>query len=69
MHSFFYLFPRLTGAFLNPAKQFVFLAFDVFKIVVGKLGPLLFEFAFGDVPIAFDFQCVHKFVWLLFDFC
>jgi hypothetical protein len=52
------LFDRFTGfarALLNPANQFLLLAFGVLKIVIGELGPLLLQLAFGDVPVAFDF--------------
>jgi hypothetical protein len=37
------------------------------EVVVCKIGPLLFQFAFGDVPVAFQFECIHglfRFVWL-----
>jgi hypothetical protein len=49
----FMSFPR---ALLNPADQFVLLAFDVLEIVIRKLGPFLFQLALGDVPVAFDFK-------------
>jgi len=55
----FNIFTGLAGALLNAANQFVFLAFNEFEIVVGKFGPLLFELSFGDVPVAFHFQCIH----------
>jgi len=67
------LFDRLAGctrALLNPANQFLGLAFGKLEIVVRKLGPFLFQLAFGNVPVAFDFECVHNgeycFVCLLF---
>jgi hypothetical protein len=44
---------------LDPAKQFFLLAFGVTKIVVRELRPLLFQFALGDVPVAFNFECSH----------
>jgi hypothetical protein len=56
----FYDFTGFPGALLNPAEQFVVLALDVLEIVIRKLGPLLFQFALGDVPVALDFECVHK---------
>jgi hypothetical protein len=31
----------------------------VLEIVIGEGGPLLFQLAFGDVPVAFDFEFVH----------
>jgi hypothetical protein len=36
------------------------LAFDELEIIIRELGPPLFELALGDVPVAFDFQCVHS---------
>ena len=52
------LFDRFTafaGTLLNPAEYFFELAFSELEIVIRKLGPLLFQFALGDVPVAFDF--------------
>jgi hypothetical protein len=34
-------------------------AFNVEEIVIRELGPLLLQLALGDVPVAFDFKCVH----------
>lgn len=53
-------FAGFTRAFLNATEQFVLLAFDVLEIVVGERGPFLLQLAFGDVPVAFDFDCGHK---------
>jgi hypothetical protein len=36
------------------------LALDVLEIVICELGPLLFQLALGDIPVAFDFECVHS---------
>ena len=52
-------FTRFAGEFLNPANQFFLLAFGVTEIIIRKLGPSLFQLALGDVPVAFDFECVH----------
>jgi len=52
-------FMGFPGEFLNPAHQFVLLAFGIPEVIIGELGPFLFQLAFGDVPVAFDFQCVH----------
>ena len=52
-------FAGLAGAFLDPAEEFLLEAMDVLEIVIGERGPLLFELAFGDVPIAFDFEFCH----------
>ena len=54
----------LTGALLNPTEQFLMLAFDVLEVVIRELGPLLFQFALGDVPVAFDFEFVHSALFL-----
>jgi hypothetical protein len=57
------LFDRFAGfarALLNPAHQFFLLAFGVLEIIVRELGPLLLQLAFGDVPVAFDFECRHN---------
>ena len=58
-----YFFDRFTGfacGLLNPANQFGLLAFGLLQIVIRELGPLLFQFAFGDVPVAFNFECRHN---------
>jgi hypothetical protein len=47
-------FLRLAGAFLNAAQQFIFFAFDESQIVIGQLRKLLFQFAFGNVPVSLD---------------
>lgn len=57
---FFNSFTGFTSAFLNSAQQFLLLAFDELKIVVGELSPFLFQFAFRDVPVAFDFESIHN---------
>ncbi len=49
-----------SSAFLNASEQLFLLAFDVLKVVVGELGPLLLEVAFDDVPVAFDFEFCHR---------
>src|ERR1039458_8672287 len=49
-----------AGGVLNPAKYFFDLAFGELEIVIRKRGPLLFQLTFGDVPVAFDFQCIHS---------
>jgi hypothetical protein len=59
LDGFFDRFPGFAGAFLNPAQQFILLAVNVSQIVIRQLGPLLFQLALGDVPVAFDFECVH----------
>jgi hypothetical protein len=57
---FFDRFAGFASALLNTAKQFFLLAFGVLEIVVREFGPLLFQLAFGDVPVAFDFECRHN---------
>ena len=61
-------FPGFAGALLNAAQQFIVLALGPLEIVIRELGPLLFQLAFGDVPVAFDFKCVHNdsLVWLFY---
>ena len=57
------LFNGVTGlprALLNPANQFLGFAFGKLQIVIRELGPFLFELALRDVPVAFDFKCVHN---------
>ena len=57
------LFDRFAGfarALLNPANQFLGPAFGKLEIVIREFGPFLFQFALGDVPVAFDFKCVHN---------
>ena len=49
-----------TCALLNPPDQLFMFAFGVLKIVIRELGPLLFQLAFDDVPIALDFECRHS---------
>jgi hypothetical protein len=64
------LFDRFTTfarALLNPADYLFELAFGELKIVIRELGPFLFQLALGDVPVAFDFECVHR-VSSLFSF-
>ena len=61
------LFDRVTGgagALLNAAQQLVLLPFGELKIVIGERGPLLFQLALGDGPVAFDFECVHIVLFL-----
>ena len=56
------LFNHLTGfacGLLNSTEQFLLFTRDVLEIVIRQLGPLLFQLALGNVPIAFDFECVH----------
>jgi hypothetical protein len=53
-------FTDFAGELLKLTKQFLGLVFDVSKTAVCELGPLLFQPAFGDVAIAFDFEFCHK---------
>jgi hypothetical protein len=48
-----------AGGLLNPTEQFLLFTRDVLEIVIRQLGPLLFQLALGNVPSAFDFECVH----------
>lgn len=64
---------RLTGALLQTTEEFLVLAFHEKKIVVGKAGVFLFEFAGEFVPGAFEGEFGHKgllngsCVWFLAD--
>ncbi len=60
LDCFFDRFTGFASALLNTAQKFLLPAFDVLKIVIGERGPLLLQFAFGDVPVAFDFEGVHN---------
>src|ERR1035441_1364248 len=53
-------FAGFPGALLNSANKLCLLAFGILEIVIRELGPLLFQLAFGYVPVAFDFKCVHN---------
>jgi hypothetical protein len=57
--SGFHRFAAFAGAFLDAAEEFVLFPFQILRIVIGELRPLLLEFAFDEIPIAFDFQFVH----------
>ncbi len=59
-------FTGFTCDLLNPANQFFLLAFGVTKVIIRELGPLLFQLALGDVPVALDFECVHISVLFVF---
>jgi hypothetical protein len=58
----FHILAGFARGFLDAANQFIFLAVHELKIIVGELGPFLFHFAFGDVPIAFNLKFIHKFL-------
>jgi hypothetical protein len=60
LDGFLHRFTGFARAFLNPPNQFFLLAFDVLQIVIRQLGPFLFQLAFGDIPVAFDFKCSHN---------
>jgi len=53
-------FTRFAGVLLNPAKQFLRLTFDALEFVVRELGLFLFQLAFDDVKVTFDFEFCHK---------
>ena len=53
-------FTGFANALLNPTEPFVMLALDVLEIVMRERGPLLLHLALGDVPVTFDFKCVHR---------
>ena len=49
-----------AGAPLDAANQLVLLAFDVAKVVIRELGPLLLEFALGEIPVSLELEVVHN---------
>src|ERR1035438_541412 len=53
-------FAGFPGTLPNPADELFLLAFGVLEIVIRELGPLLFQLALGDVPVAFSFEFVHN---------
>src|ERR1035438_5852663 len=53
-------FSGFPGALLNPANKFFLLAFGELEIVIRELGPLLFQLALGDVPVALNFEFIHN---------
>ena len=53
-------FTAFACAFLNASNKLIQLAFDELEVIISELGPLLFEVALDDVPVAFDFECCHK---------
>ena len=66
LNRLFDRFAAFAGPLLTSAHQFFMLAFGVLQIVIRELGPLLFQLALGDVPVALDFEFVHS---ALFCFC
>jgi hypothetical protein len=58
----FHILTDFARAFLDAADQFIFFAVDELKIIVGKFGPFLFHFAFGDIPITFNLKFIHNFL-------
>ena len=53
-------FTGLSGDFLNPAQELFLLSLGILEIIVRELGPLLFQLALGDVPVAFDLECCYS---------
>ncbi len=59
----------LTGRacpLLDSANEFVFLAGNKSQIIIGEVRPLLLQFSFCDVPVSFDFECIHISGWFEF---
>jgi hypothetical protein len=50
----------LAGPLLNPADHFVIVSFIEAQVIVGQISPFLLQLAFGNVPIAFHFELIHK---------
>jgi len=53
-------FAAFAGPLLNSPQNLIVIAVDQLKIVVREFGPLLFEFALDDVPVALDLKFVHR---------
>jgi hypothetical protein len=56
----FNCFTGFAGVLLNPARQFLGLAFGTLEFVAREFGPLLFQLAFDEVKVALDFEFCHK---------
>lgn len=68
LHGLFACFIGFAGSLLNPADKFFLLAFVELQIVIREPGPFLFQLAFGDASIAFDFEFGHCGSSCLFSF-
>ena len=60
MERFFDCRTGFAGGLLNATEQFLVLPFNVLEIVIRECGPLLFQLALGNIPVALDFECVHR---------
>ena len=60
MKGKFNIFPGLACSFLDSTDQLLLLANDELEVVIGELGPFLFDLAFENVPVPFDFEFVHR---------
>ena len=65
LEGIFHGFLACAGALLDASQKFVVLAFDKLEIIIGQGGPLFFEFALDDVPVAFDFKFGHIIVLVM----
>jgi hypothetical protein len=65
LDDFFNDLAGLAGALLDAADEFILFAFGDVEIVIGEGAPFLFQFAFGDVPVSFDFLGLHSFDYLV----
>jgi hypothetical protein len=50
-----------TVSFLKHADNLVVAPFDLLQVIIGKLAPLLFQFAFELFPFPFELIRVHGF--------
>jgi len=53
-------FQGFACAFLNPAIKDIVLAFDELEVIVRQVRPFFLQFAFDDVPVAFNFEGIHN---------
>jgi hypothetical protein len=66
LDGFFDGFAGFARALLDPANQFVRFALGELEIVIRERAPFLLQFALADVPVAFDFEYSHDFIFVCF---
>jgi len=64
VHGTFNFFLGLAGAFLDATNQFIFLSFNKLEVVICKLRKFLFQLALGNVPVSFDGESAHIFLFV-----
>jgi hypothetical protein len=56
LHELVFLIPVPLLSFAN---ELLVIPFDLLQVVIGKLAPLLFQFAFELFPFPLELSCVH----------